>query len=285
MDRIFRSWDLIQKSFEVLRSDKELLIFPAASAISCLCVSVWILAMFGYFYPEQLGAFWSSGPRPPMTQEMWTTLFFFYLLNYFVVIFFNVGLVSAASDRLAGGKASVNRGLQVAWSRKGRILQWALVSATFGILMRILERRLNRIGRLVAGLIGAAWAFATFFIVPLLAAEDIGPVEAMQRSAQLIRETWGEELVGGISLGFVFTLLALPGILIPILLGQAFGVPGAVSGIVFLVIYWLVLSAVSSAAHGIFMAALYRYAVTKETSGPFGPADLKMAWQPKASRY
>jgi uncharacterized protein DUF6159 len=286
MDRISRSWGLIQKSFEVLRSDKELLIFPVASAASCLIVSLWILAVFGYFYPEQLSAFWSSGPgRTMMTQEMWTALFFFYLANYFVVVFFNVGLVSAASDRLAGGKASVNHGLQVAWSRKGRIFQWALVSATFGILMRILERRLNRIGRLVAGLIGAAWAFATFFIVPLLAAEDIGPMEAMQRSAQLIRETWGEELVGGISLGLVFTLLALPGILVPILLGQAFGAPGIVAGIVLLVIYWLALSTVSSAAHGIFMAALYRYATTKQASGPYSPGDFKMAWQPKASRY
>ena len=285
MDRIFRSWNLIGKSFEVLRSDKELLFFPAASAVSCLIVSLWILAVFGYFYPEQIAMFWSSGPRPAMSQEMWTALFFFYLLNYFVVIFFNVGLVSAASDRLAGGKASVNHGLQVAWSRKGKILQWALVSATFGILMRILERRLNRIGRLVAGIIGAAWAFATFFIVPLLAAEDIGPVEAMQRSAQLIRETWGEQLVGGFSLGYIFALLSLPGIVIPIVLARVFGLPGLVSGIALMVIYWLVLSAVSSAAHGIFMAALYRYAVTKESSGPFKPADLKMAWQPKASSY
>jgi Family of unknown function (DUF6159) len=282
MGRISRSWELVGKSFQVLRSDKELLFFPAMSAFLCICASLGIVAAFAFFYPGQLSAFWAPGyARPVLTQEMWAALFFFYLVNSFVVVFFNVGLVSAASDRLAGGKASVDHGLQVAWSRKWRILEWALVSATFGVLMRILERRLNRIGRIVTGIIGAAWAFATFFVVPLLAAEDIGPMQAMERSAQLIRETWGEEIVGGISLGYVFALLFMPGILIPILLGRAFGLPGVVSGVALSVIYWLLLSAVSSAAHGIFMAALYRYATAKQISGPYRSGDFKMVWQPK----
>jgi hypothetical protein len=282
MDRISRSLELVQKSFQVLWSDKELLFFPVMSAFLCICASLGILAAFAFFYPEQLSAFWAPAyARPVLTQEMWAALFFFYLVNSFVVVFFNVGLVSAASDRFAGGKASVDRGLQVAWSRKWRILEWALVSATFGVLMRILERRLNWIGRIVTGIIGAAWAFATFFVVPLLAAEDIGPMQAMERSAQLIRETWGEEIVGGIGLGYVFALLFMPGILIPILLGRAFGLPGVVSGVASSVIYWLVLSAVSSAAHGIFMAALYRYATTKDISGPYRSGDFKMVWQPK----
>ena len=38
-----------------------------------------------------------------MSQGMWMCLFLFYLVNYFVVVFFNVALVSAASSRLAGG--------------------------------------------------------------------------------------------------------------------------------------------------------------------------------------
>lgn len=287
MNRISRSLELVQKSFQVLRSDKELLFFPAMALFLCICSSLGILAVFAFFYPEQLSAFWAPGFGRPMltqdmlTREMWAALFLLYLVNSFVVIFFNVGLVSAASDRLAGGKASVDHGLQMAWSRKWRILEWALVSATFGVVMRALERRLGRFGRLATRLIGAAWAFATFFIVPLLAAEDIGPMQAIERSAQLVRETWGEELVGGISIGYVFALLSMAGIFIPILLGQAFGKVGACAGVGLLLLYWLLLSAVSSAAHGIFMAALYRYATTKDISGPYRSGDFKMVWQPK----
>ncbi len=282
MGRISRSLELVGKSFQVLRSDKELLFFPAMSAFLCICASLGILAAFAFFYPGQLSALWAPAyARPVLTQEMWAALFLFYLVNSFVVVFFNVGLVSAASDRLAGGKASVDHGLQVAWSRKWRILEWALVSATFGVVLRALERRLGRFGRLATWFIGAAWAFATFFVVPLLAAEDIGPMQAIERSAQLIRETWGEEIVGGISIGYIFALLSMPGILIPILLWRAFGMPGVVSGIALAVLYWLLLSAVSSAAHGIFMAALYRYATTKQISGPYRSGDFNMVWQPK----
>jgi len=155
VDRFFRSWDLVMKSFGVLMSDKELLVFPISSAIGCVTVSVWIGSVFAFTYPQQLSALAEAGPhRPALTQEMWICLFFLYLANYFIVVFFNVGLVCAASDRLAGGHASINQGLQVAWARKGKIFQWALVAATFGILMNMVEKRAGWLGRLIARMIG-----------------------------------------------------------------------------------------------------------------------------------
>ena len=70
-----------------------------------------------------------------LSQGMWVCLFLFYLANYFVIVFFNVALVSAASSRLAGGHATINDGLEVAWQRKSKIFQWALLSATVGIAL------------------------------------------------------------------------------------------------------------------------------------------------------
>lgn len=282
MDRFFRSWDLVMKSFGVLMSDKELLVFPISSAIGCVTVSVWIGSVFAFTYPQQLSALAEAGPhRPALTQEMWICLFFLYLANYFIVVFFNVGLVCAASDRLAGGHASINQGLQVAWARKGKIFQWALVAATFGILMNMVEKRAGWLGRLIARMIGAAWNLATFFVVPLLAAEDIGPVDAFHRSADLFKQTWGEEVVGGFSFGLIFVMLSIPGIALPFFLGRAFGPTGVMAGFAMMVVYWLLLSAISSAVHGIFMAALYRYATTKKASATFGLGDFSSAWQPK----
>jgi hypothetical protein len=52
-------------------------------------------------------------------------------------------------------------------------------------------------------------------------------------------------------------------------------------GIALAIIYWLLLSVVSSASQGIFVAVLYRYATTEQVSAGFRANDLSSAWQPK----
>lgn len=242
-----------------------------------------MLAGYALAFPSQIAAVAATaGPHQlPVTQGMWAYLFFFYLVNYFIVVFFNVALVAAASDRLAGGSATINYGLQVAWQRKGKIFQWALLAATVGILLNALEERLGWLGRLVTRFIGVAWTMATFFVVPLLAAEDVGPAEALVRSGELFTETWGEQLVGGFSFGLIFVLLALPSIALPYFLGSAFGSTGVVTGAILMIVYWLLLSVVSAAVQGIFNAALYRYATTNEVPPSFRISDFSTAWQPK----
>jgi Family of unknown function (DUF6159) len=74
----------------------------------------------------------------------------------------------------------------------------------------MIAERTGWLGRLVGGMIGMVWTLASYFVVPVLVAEDVGPAEALQRSADLFRETWGEEVIGGFSFGLIFTLLALP---------------------------------------------------------------------------
>jgi hypothetical protein len=48
-----------------------------------------------------------------------------------------------------------------------------------------------------------------------------------------------------------------------------------------MVIYWLLLGVANSAAQGIFVAALYRYATKQEVSAGYDLDDLSGAWQPK----
>ena len=127
---------------------------------------------------------------------------------------------------------------------------------------------------------GMAWSLASYFVVPVLAAENLGPAEALQRSADLFRNTWGEKVAGGFSFGLIFTLLALPGAALPFL-GKTLGPSGIVAGIALAVLYWLLLAVVSAAVQGVFVAALYRYARTKDVSAGFRREDFSMAWQPK----
>ena len=281
MGKIARSWDLVEQSFSILISDAGLMFFPVVAAISCVSVSVVMLSGGALVFRPQIAA-WaaSSAPGHAVTPTAWACFFLFYLVNYFIVIFFNVALVSAASDRLAGGHGTANDALQIAWKRKGKILQWAIVAATVGVLLSMLESRLGWLGRFVTRLIGTAWTLASYFVVPVLAAADVGPVEALYRSAAAFRETWGEELVGGFSFGLIFTLLSLPAVAL-FFWGRTLGRVGMLTGIVVAVLYWLVLSIVSSAVQGIFMAALYRYATTKQVAAGFSVDDLAGAWHPK----
>jgi Family of unknown function (DUF6159) len=279
--RIARTLDLIGESFSVLMSDKELLWFPIFSGIACIAVSVVMLSGGALFMLPQLRAMGAAAKvNQPLSQGIWLGLLLFYLVNYFIIIFFNVALVGVAYDRLGGGKAGLNDGLEIAWRRKGVILQWALLDATVGILLRAVEERMGWISRLVGDLIGIAWNLATYFIVPILALEGLGPAEALSRSARLFRETWGEELAGGFSFGLIFTLLALPAVLLPIY-GSTRGRGEAIAGVLFAIVYWLFLGVVSSAVQGVFNAALYRYATTKNVPPGFDTGDLQAAWQPK----
>jgi hypothetical protein len=285
MGRILRSWELLRQSFAILMSDVELLWLPVYTAIATGAASLLLLSAGALVFLPDFQRLMDSGVRHPLMSAnsgMWVGVFIFYVVNYFIVVFFNVALVSTASDRLAGGRATVNDGLKLAWERKGKILQWAILAATVGVLLRMMERRMRVLGRLTAGLFGVAWTLACYFVVPVLAVEKLGPVEALQRSARLFREAWGEELTGGFSFGIFFTLLGLPAIML-VYISASFGQSALLAALALAAIYWIMLSIVSSALQGIFVAALYRYARTKQASGGFSIEDLASTWRPRSA--
>ena len=283
MGRIARSWELIEKSVGILTRHKSLMFLPVASAIASATASALMLGICALVFRPEIQTLLATRPqRVHMSQPMWAFFFVFYLVNYCIVVYFNVALVTIVSRILEGGTASINDGLQTAWERKGRIFQWALLAATVGVFLQALEERLGFLGRMVVRLFGAAWALASYFVVPVLAANDVGPVEALTQSGQLISETWGEEVAGSFSFGLIFTILAIPGIALPFVLSRNFGSAGLVSGIVLMVIYWVFLAITSATVQGIFNAALYRYAKTGEVSSGFDSSDFKYAWESKS---
>src|ERR1700730_17387059 len=214
MGKFSRSWELVKQSFAVLRSDKQLMLFPVFSAIACLIVTAIIATGGTLAVMPAITAAAASGERfnPNQSPIFLLGLFTLYVANYFVVVFFNVALVGVANSRLMGGTWTFRDGIELAWARKGTILQWALVAATVGVILRTLEERLGLIGRLIMRLVGIAWALACYFVVPVLAFEPLTPIEAVEPSSKLFRDTWGEKVIGGFSLSLVSMMLMLPGI-------------------------------------------------------------------------
>lgn len=283
MGKFARSWDLMKASAEVLRSDKSLLVFPLLSGLCSLVVMAsFMIPVAGMVIEgERLGVHYQHG----LSTAAWTLLFFFYLVQYFVIIFFNTALAGVALKRLRGEAASVSEGLALAGSRFGAILGYALIAATVGLLLRMLQERLGLLGRFVVGLIGLAWTVATFLVVPVLAGEGVGPVDAVQRSVELLRRTWGENLIGNAGLSVVFGVIGFVFALASVaLVGGAVALHSIVAfvmAVALVVLGFIVLALVQSSLQGVYAAALYRYAEEGEAGSGFPPALLEQAFRPK----
>ncbi|PYU76222.1 MAG: hypothetical protein DMG49_01780 [Acidobacteria bacterium] len=284
MGKFSRSWELVKQSFAILRSDKQLMLFPVLSAVSCFVVTAIITTGGAFLLLPARAAALAAGEQFHANQSpaFLLGMFTLYVVNYFVIVFFNVALVGVANSRLMGGTWTFRDGIKLAWERKGTILQWALVAATVGVILRTLEERMGLIGRIIMRIIGIAWTLACYFVVPVLAFEDLTPIDAVKRSAKLFRDTWGEKVVGGFSLSMVSLVLMLPGIGLVIAAAFLAGINGMLVGLLLMVLYFLLLAVFMSAVGGIFNAALYRYACFKQAPPAFSPELIASAWAPKS---
>jgi hypothetical protein len=278
-----RSWALMQASATVLRSDKSLLIFPLLSGLCALLVAATFLIPIG------MTLFGSVHAGQDMHQRMsagtYLATFAFYLVQYFVIIFFQTALTGVALAHLSGEPISVAEGFALARSKLTSILGYALIAATVGLVLRMIQERLGLLGRLVVGFLGLAWTVATFLVVPILASEDVGPVDAVKSSVELLKRSWGENLIGNGGIGVVFSLVMVFAMLLAALLvGAAMATHSIVAIVLAAVIAvsgFILLGLIQSALQGIYAAALYRYADSGEASTGFDTALLEQAFRSK----
>ena len=263
MGRIGSGWALTKTSLRVLRKDKELLVFPLISGL----VLILLLAGFigGMFVAFGFDALFGGAS----TWLFVVVMAVYYILAFFVSFFFNAAVVGAATIRLNGGNPTLADGLRIARQNAGRIFLWAVFAGTVAMILRAIQERLGFLGKIIIGLVGIAWSLATYFVVPVLIYEKLGPWAAVKRSAHLFKTTWGETLVGGFSMGAIFVLLGLAGILFVVVGAAVGGITGLLVGLVVAVVYWIVLGLIASAASSILIAALYRYATTGKLAEDF----------------
>lgn len=266
IEKFSRSWELVKASAQVLKQDREMLVFPLLSLIS----SILVIASFAIpLFTSGAVARLSESGDPENYQLV--VFFLFYLVQYFVIFFFNTALVGAALIRLEGGDPTVKDGLRIASERVVSIFGYAVIAATVGLILRVIEERAGWVGRWVAGLLGMAFTVVTFMVVPILVTRNIGPIEAIKESASLLKRTWGENIIGnaGIGLVFVFVQLAI-WIVGGFLVFTAFKSGMAALGVALIVatiLAFVVAALVQTALQGVYSAALYRYATNDGTVG------------------
>lgn len=270
-ERISTGWQLARQSWEVLKLDKELLFFPLFSGLVCLLVALsFALPLWGSGCLEGLAEAGADGRQDQILG--YVLLFLFYLANYAVIIFFNSALVACAIIRFKGGNPNLRDGFSAAWARLPQIFAWAAVAATVGLILRVIESRSEKVGRIVAGLLGMAWSAVTFFVVPVIVVERVGPADAIRRSLAILKKTWGEALSANFGIG-VIVFLAMLLAMAPIVVGGmaigagmvALGIVGVICGLGLV----LLVSLISSALNAIVVGALYLYAAEGTVPQPF----------------
>ena len=282
-ERLSRSWTLVKASAAVLQQDRKLLLFPLISAVAMFTVLLsFALPVLGMWAMGQ-GA--SMGSDSDST-AIYALAFLFYLSQYFVIFFFNAALVAAAMARLNGDTPSLRDSLKVAASKWTSILGYAAIAATVGMVLRAIQERVGFVGRIVTGLLGAGWTIATYLVVPVLVAKDVGPVDAVKESALILKRTWGENLAGQAGMGAAFGLLQF----LLIVLGAGLVIAAISAGSAILVVLCLVVVMgavllsvlVHGALSGIYAAALYRYATQDGNTQGFDSDAMRMAFVSKA---
>lgn len=260
------SWSLVKASAEVLKLDKELLVFPALSGVATVLVAL------SFFAPLALTGAWEVFTGDTGSYLGYAVGFLFYLVQYTVIFFFNSALVGAAMIRLEGGDPTVSDGMSIAMDRLGSILGYAALSATVGMVLRAISERVGFIGKIVVGFLGMGWTVATYLAVPVLVSRDIGPIDAVKESAALFKRTWGEQMVASFGIGLAFFLMGMSWTIAFVLLLVAAAQFGAGAAVILPVVAvgvmgYVVLGLVASAIQGIYTAALYRHATGGHVEG------------------
>jgi hypothetical protein len=301
MNRFERSWLLFRSSLLVIVRNKELLIFPifimaATSVIFLFFFAPAVLWPTGHSYLslehwQALGdKFFTrsshSGPHQFAFSPIAAAyLAFLYFVSMVAATFFNVAFYNEILAALSGQPVSLSRGLRFACSRWKAILMWALFAGVVGLIIKAIEQRLDIVGRIIARLIGVAWSIASVFVIPIIVREEetMNPVVMLKKSAGILKNAWGEGLIGYIGIGAVNAIVMMAAAVV--ITGAAvisaklnnFWLLGfTIAGWVVLLVVWSYLMNVASL---VFKGALYLYAAEGTIAEPYDQHLLDSAWK------
>jgi hypothetical protein len=132
-------------------------------------------------------------------------------------------------------------------------------------------------------LFGLAWNVATFLVVPILAVEDVGPIEAVKRSTALLKRTWGEQIAGNLGIGAVFALLIVGEVFVGIAASVWVATLQSTALLILVICAFMLLILLTalfqSTLNGIYTAAVYQYAADGRAGTFFDPQLVQGAFR------
>ncbi|MFC7132480.1 MULTISPECIES: DUF6159 family protein [Salinibaculum] len=261
--RLRRGLALTKDSIGVLRHNPSLLSFPLVGGASAL---VFLAVLLGTTYGV-IGV-----PEDEVVAV--GLLFAVYFVSTFVTSFFTAALVSETRQAFDGRPPDFGRGLAAAWRVKGKLVVWAVIAATIGVVIRVVESSDSRIARVFAWVFSAAWSVLTFFVVPVAVLEpDVGLTGMFRRSGSTFRETWGESAIGMVGPGVIAFLVFLVGA------GVGFGIftatGSAIAAGAVVAVFVVLGLLVAATTKGIIKTSLYVYATEGKRPSEFASRDFE----------
>ncbi len=264
-ESIGRSFEITKQSFNVVKQDKELLLFPILAAFFSM---IYIIALiFPVIFTDIIA---SLIGKEAFAIAEYAIYFVVYLGLSVIATFFNVCVVYTAKKRFEGGNSGVGEAIGFAFSRIHLIFLWGIVSATVGLILRLIESVTENagaagklIGQIIVAILGGAWGIMTLFVVPAMVYDGLCPKGAIAKSLQVLSKTWGESLVRYFALGFAQAAFIILGIILGIILIVVVAPIMPVLTLVILllmVIYFVMVVLVFQILNSIFNTALYVYA-------------------------
>jgi len=271
------SLKLLRVSWNILKSDRELVVFPLMSGGALFFVFVYTAAAFWAG-----GTFDRIGPHYHFYLADLIFLALAYFLASLVMVYFNAALTAAAHQRLEGFNADLRTGLMAANDQLGAIGAWSVAAATVALVLNQLSDNRSILGRIFGFALRMLWGYATFFVVPVLVLESAGPLDALSRSTELFRQQWSKTMVSNFGFGLAYVIVALlalgPAAALYLGLGSTF--LAVVAGVALLTLGIATVKALET----IFVVALYDYAVTGRVGGDFSEAMVRDAYVAKQDR-
>ena len=277
--RISRGWTLTKVSWEVVKRRPALLVLPVMSLITTAVAGMILLGPWAFDVVDQ-----HSKLRIFVAAAVCSYPF------VLISTFFNVAFYAMANAAFDGREMGIGEALAVARKHLRSIAVWSLVSTLVGTALRALEQAPGGGAlalRIAEVLLSAAWALASYFVVPALAIEDLNVRDAMRRSISVIRERWGESVTGNFVIGVIMTLVLIPVVIVGAI-GIAIAGSTPVLGYVIIALAVVVGGAVllvQTAVAQVFRLAVFRFATTGEAAAPFTNEQLESAFRQRRNRF
>ena len=274
-----KSKQLTTKSWGIVKENRYLLAFPVLGFLGSLIplAIFWIPAAW----------FYANDNYVPGTIAAIVGVF----ANQIVISITSGGLVASADEELAGRDSSIGHGIGASLARIFPLIGWAFIQTVVNVIVSLIRGNSQSgaasvVRNIAASGILAMWSLITFFVVPFIMLDRVGPITAIKESSKLFKAKWGLQIYGGVRIGgFVALITILPAILL-VVLGVfltlsnvwAIGVPLIVIGVIVFSIGALLIATL----RGIFSVVLFRFAKDGALEGGFTEEELAGAVRTKA---
>ena len=270
--RISNTFNTIKLCFRVLKKDRELIFFPIMAAFSVLALAFvfWSMGLIDIQEEQTSGSSFS---------DFIPEIILLFVANFFIVLF-NSALISGALHRLRGGDPNVGSAMNHALKHIHHIFIWSIIVTIVAILIAIVkgDRREGSFVRQILGsMLQYGWTMMTFFVVPIIVAENMAPISAIKKSSSLFKQTWGDQVTAN----FGFGIIQILAIMISGAIGWFFGLLNPTLGIGIGVMFAAISVSVVYTLEGIYKAALYEFALGEKPL-EFEQHDLSRAYTAKA---